>query len=404
MVVPQLATPAAWCDCVRLPQSSISLPFVYPGTLSGLRIAIATLLVLNEGSPCGGSGCALLPWCASARRLQHELYQHAALSVTLLAVHANRNDAPTEGPAAETCEHSLLSRATERLDPHDCPGLQLVRPTQRMMRLSRAHAARVIASGVMSYHPAKIRGMWPTLWKWELTRLHEYHAILYVDLDIELLPAPGVTAAIAAEWVSRLPRLKLQRRASKAFHGHYVGYGDITAPLNTGLFWLVPPEGPQLYEDGLAALAAPWNYSHGWYEAGTPGQLNRQLRLQHPVGTDSNGNGRDRLLRVEHKFIAGWDQIDYGDMDQGLFLYVLHYRHRIAYNLQGSRHSGWHFVINGPQKPWVLVLSGRETKPACDGRSFFKHAYLRMVGLPFASTPSACASAFRRVQSEVNAF
>ena len=176
--------PSWWCHsllprppgatvCTRSPQSSISLPFVYPGTLSGLRIAIATLLVLNEGSPCGGSGCALLPWCASARRLQRELYQHAALSVTLLAVHANRNDAPTEGPATETCEHSLLSRATERLDPHDCPGLQLVRPTQRMMRLSRAHAARVIASGVMSYHPAKIRGMWPTLWKWELTRLHE---------------------------------------------------------------------------------------------------------------------------------------------------------------------------------------------------------------------------------------
>ena len=33
--------------------------------------------------PCGGSGCALLPWCASARRLQHELYEHAALSVSL---------------------------------------------------------------------------------------------------------------------------------------------------------------------------------------------------------------------------------------------------------------------------------------------------------------------------------
>ena len=174
MVVPQLATPAAWCDCMYAFATFVHFTaFAYPDTLSGLSIAIATLLVLNEGSPCGGSGCALLPWCASARRLQHELYQHAALSVTLLAVHANRNDAPMEGPAAETCEHSLLSRATERLDPHDCPGLQLVRPTQRMMRLSRAHAARVIASGVMSYHPAKIRGMWPTLWKWELTRLHE---------------------------------------------------------------------------------------------------------------------------------------------------------------------------------------------------------------------------------------
>ena len=38
-----------------------------------------------------------------------------------------------------------------------------------------------------------------------------------------------------------------------------MGYGEVTTPLNAGVFWVLPPQGSgalDLYEDGLGVLEA----------------------------------------------------------------------------------------------------------------------------------------------------
>ena len=56
-----------------------------------IRLGLATLISANDQNPCThGYGCALRPWCASARRLRAALSARFA-SVALLGVHAARN-------------------------------------------------------------------------------------------------------------------------------------------------------------------------------------------------------------------------------------------------------------------------------------------------------------------------
>ena len=80
----------------------------------------------------------------------------------------------------------------------------------------------------MSYGPKKFAYMAVCLWKWELLRLGgEYDALLYADLDFDLLPASLHAAAVAAQWAVSLPRLAAQ---ATRFGWRIVGYRDVTTP------------------------------------------------------------------------------------------------------------------------------------------------------------------------------
>ena len=150
-----------------------------------LRLGIATLVgepPAQQGD-CGTGSvvCGLLPWCAAARRLLAALPWGVQLVVITGTTPAHRTT--TGGRNLEECIAKQIGR-------NACPtALRVLRATPRMERAAEAHIQRVIASGVMSYNPAYVRAHMVTLYKWELMRLHYYDAVLFVDLDIDLLPA-----------------------------------------------------------------------------------------------------------------------------------------------------------------------------------------------------------------------
>ena len=265
----------------------------------------------------------------------------------------------------------------------------------------------------------------------------------------------------------------------------------VTTPINNpGLFWLLPPETTDVYTGGLRILSGPWNHSHGWGVSGTPAQLassppiallddrgapqrginsSRGRRGARLRGSERRGGSRIEALRVsERRFGRDWTRIDYGDLDQvislhlamhlapppyahitccasdlpygdldqGFFLYVLHFRLGTAFRLSGlTRHIVMHYV-SGPQKPWLRalgylhqarplhahahahaharahlahpVLQGAVqpspwTQSACSWDNLHRHAYLRAAGLPLGSTSSECSTAFRRVLTALDA-
>ena len=77
-----------------------------------------------------------------------------------------------------------------------------------MHQAAHYHVRRGIHSGIMSYNSAYMRRMEPTIFKWELMRLgSKYDAILFSDIDVDLLPSAVDTAMAANEWMVRLPRV-----------------------------------------------------------------------------------------------------------------------------------------------------------------------------------------------------
>ena len=387
-----------------------------------LRVAIATLISANQENPCGNGarpyGCGLLPWCVSAKRLRDALLPHFA-AVEVIGVHASRrlnerNEKPRarresvvmpsmEGRLRKDCR---FSADTELLDLADCPGMRIIEPTARMINASRQHAARVVASGVMSYYPAYIWRGYVFLWKWELWRLgHEFDAVLHSDLDINLLPAPHLAPKIALEWARKLP--PMVKRASPGAGGaqgermHMVGYADASTPWNGGLFWVFPPRSDALYLEGLDVLEAPWDPSLGWERAGPPSQRFGRGTREPPVrladGTDSPDH--QKLLAS----IKSWTQVDSGDLDQGMLLYMMHYRHRFGgyMNEADSLHSPAHYVRN-KWKPWVRALNYAPLSPetVCTAENLVRQSFLRTATLHGGE--SACATAFGAAEAELD--
>ena len=210
----------------------------------------------------------------------------------------------------------------------DCPGARRIHAGVQLRRAAALHEERVIRSGVMSYNPEYMRRMSKVLFKWELMRQSDYAAILFSDLDVDLLPAfeRGREAAeaeeVSREWEVRLPELlTAARHPDTPFN--LMGYGDLTSPWVAGLFWVFPPPTAALYWQGVRMLNAPWNATHGFNRSGTPHELwggtptvPKTLR-RHADGTTA-GSLLDRA-----SFGRGWQNIDGGDLEQGFILNML---------------------------------------------------------------------------------
>ena len=136
------------------------------GVRGKYRIGIATLLATDPGRrPCRaetGFGCALLPWCAGARRLQAVLASNDfSATVRLIAIVGNHTTFSSSRAASGSHGASSSSGSGvggscrfERVDASsDCPGLRIYHPSPSLVAASAAHVARVIRSGVMSYNP-----------------------------------------------------------------------------------------------------------------------------------------------------------------------------------------------------------------------------------------------------------
>ena len=254
-----------------LPPLSPPLPPT-PSSARRLRIGLATLLVppANERATrrtCRvetGIGCALLPWCASVRRLQGVLTASPQLDVdvrllVLTGSRAHEADAAVANAVGEQGATSTTCRF-DAVDERDCPGIQRVLVSSDLIAASQAHVQRVISSGVMSYDAKYMRRMVVQLWKWELFRLGEYDVLLYSDLDVDLLPppTPGIPwsrmlESVAAEWAQGLHQLMPKPPGAEASHVH-MGYADATTPLNGGVFWVFPPKNDSLYRAGITVL------------------------------------------------------------------------------------------------------------------------------------------------------
>ena len=417
----------------HIPHHTVPTSGVVPGSL---RIAIATLIAPNLQNACKhGIGCALLPWCNSARRLRAELVPLFA-SVDILVLHVPRDAAqPAAASHADPQHVCRLSESTETLDQRDCPGMRFLESTAEMSKAARHHVRRVIRSGVMSYNPEYMQRMHTTLHKWELLRLgNQYDAIFFTDADVDVQPvyAQHSAAQTAHHWATRLPPL-----VARARHGRLrcVGYPDATSPFLASVFWVLPPQdGGTLYAEGLAVLNAPWNATHGWERHGTPGELfaSRSTPIAVYAANQSRSRGGSlspRPVPLAGKFHAGWDRIDGGDLDQGLYWYMLHYKHdAMAYMSGGTRHRIVHF--NQGSKPWRRVLHYPrlpDSKDAGGGvatgagarwcseqiaaaaprviyESLIRHAYLRAAGLLHmnaSSSMSACAEQYHRAAKEL---
>ena len=394
----------------------------FPTHRRPLRIALATLLVVNSGTDAAsceagtGVGCALLPWCAAARRLQSALGGVAELTLLLITGES------WEGGRDGSCPK-------DRLDLRDCPGLRIEHVAPPLAAASRHHVSRVIASGVMSYDPKYMRSHMGTLYKWDVFRLvdqdHSFDALLFTDIDVDVMPHDAAkAAAISAEWAKRLPPLLARARRDGL---RYVGYGDLTSPLVAGMFWVLPSApassgSRKLYEDGLRVLRELWDAVRGFNRSGTPVQLFRGPRhgKGQPAGGGAanggggaGGGGAPSLLHLGARW-ADWTQIDSGDIDQGLLLYMVHYRHRVGGWTHGNGvHRLRHFVRVG-HKPWRYVLalgsqSLSRTDPSrasvCCRNNLRRQAFLWALyagdSQASSSPASACARGFAKSQARL---
>jgi hypothetical protein len=311
--------------------------------------------------------CGLLPWCASVRRLRDAL--PADVVASTLAIDAT---IMARRQRAASCR-------TEPWDPQDCPELRWLSPSPALLDAASGHlrrrldacvrrqpscATHWLASSRFSKVIIRLGG---TLLKWELMRLVEYDAILFSDMDVDLMPTRllpvgrGATALapIREEWARMLPILMAPDASIRM-----VASADWSSPINAGLLLLRPSAA--IFREGLDALHAPFDTSRGWNRTGGPAALMGAAGLLHTDGSTLHYQGAP--ARIDHQ---NWDFVG-SDIDQGLFFYVLLARHRVgryarlrhggraspggSKRAHGQQHMVDHYWGTG-QKPWQHVLS-----------------------------------------------
>ncbi|KAL3898711.1 MAG: hypothetical protein SGPRY_012785, partial [Prymnesium sp.] len=329
----------------RSARESLSLP--------RLRLAIATLFVPNQ--PCSGVGCGLLFWCQGAQRLSAALPSQWESS--LLAVHGPPfvSGSSSMAPGASWCSQvSGRMPMNDTLDKRDCPELKLILPSHALRRAVR----RFIISR-MSQLGSDLSRRWnarmgTTLYKWELMSLGaDYDAVLYTDLDVNVMPESLNPATVGAMWARSLPSLICKP------HGlsnctRLIANPDWSSPVNAGFMLLLPPRELMLYQRGVAILHSPFNTSHGFNLSGSPKELLGLRLLRRYDGSVLMHAGKP--ANIDNTL---WDFVG-ADVDQGFFLYMLHYYYD-AGTYAGGRFAGYHIqhYWGGGPKPWHLVLRPR---------------------------------------------
>jgi len=177
-----------------------------------------------------------------------------------------------------------------------------------------------------------------------------------------------------------------------------LGYTDVTTPYNGGMFWAFPTrDHGALYREGLDVLGAPWDPHLGWERAGAPRSL-------FPRGNARHADGELVAKHPSHLGSESWSQIDSGDLDQGLLLYMMQHRHRAGAYMRGdSVHRAAHYVMN-KFKPWMRALNYIPVKPgsACSVENLVRQSYMSALGVDQGQTQSACGFAFRAAAAELD--
>ena len=122
-----------------------------------------------------------------------------------------------------------------------------------------------------TYSSLPIRPGILTLLKWDLMRREEYDAILFADLDVNVMPGIWATNAAAARhaFAANLPQLVARARGSveAGRRVRAVFSADNASPINTGQMLLFPSAA--IFEDGLRVLEeGSFSIADGWNRSG----------------------------------------------------------------------------------------------------------------------------------------
>ena len=140
-------------------------------------------------------------------------------------------------------------------------------------------------------------------------------AVLFADVDVDLLPPDVSVESVRASWGSSLPKLVASGRSTSV---RAVVSPDPASAINAGLLLLLPDA--SLYRDGLSVLRRGGFHGpeRGWNGDGPPRELLGGRELRHWQ------SGR----RVEYRGSAAridnprWDFVG-ADIDQGFLVYML---------------------------------------------------------------------------------
>mmetsp|Transcript_51852 Transcript_51852/g.116420 ORF Transcript_51852/g.116420 Transcript_51852/m.116420 type:complete len:366 (-) Transcript_51852:101-1198(-) len=278
----------------------------------------------------------------------------------------------------QTCPHSRLPKESDELDRADCPELKLIAPSEALKAAVRDFITRrqgQIAHQRKSQVFTEKYGV--TLYKWELMALgNRYDAILFSDLDVDLLPRDIRVPAVRADWESMLPSLLERKSTPSHANGEYmqgvrlISNPDWSSPVNAGLMLMMPPAHKGFFRSGLEVLYTPFNDTHGFNLSGTPLQLLGTRKLQMADGSVFMYAGAPAIIDNPK-----WDFVG-ADVDQGFFLYMFHIHQNVGlFPRTRSPYFVRHFWGGGP-KPWQIVLGGdRSLRP---DRALCSNEHLQM--------------------------
>ena len=340
-------------------------------------------------------------------------------SISLVALTSAPRPGRGAPPKANWCGGGATGRLPpdgDELDLQDCPELRLITPSPAlrhavrdfMVRRHEQFAATKPAFGTSKQAMAWLDRMGTTLYKWELmAQGDKYDALLFSDLDMELLPPWLHYGNVANEWASQLTNLVGRTRGvtgggSQALV-RLVASPDWSSPVNAGLMLLLPPPHRGMFHRGLEVLYAPFNTTHGFNLTGTPLKLFGTRKLRRTDGTVLMHAGAPANIdNVKWDFVGA-------DVDQGFFLYMMHHDLDVGvYPSAGGAYWARHFWGGGP-KPWHLILRGAhawtQRKGICHIDHIRSYNYLRLLALddrpPSNSTP--CMRAYRAALAELDA-
>jgi len=191
------------------------------------------------------------------------------------------------------------------------------------------------------------------LTKWYLMSLTGFDALLFADLDSEVMPASLAYDAPAVRhlFAHAVPELVAARRRGGGVRA--IVTPDHISPINAGQMLLLPDR--QLYEDGLAVLRAGFHgRTLGWNASGPPVDLFRGRHLMARDGSVLLHEGKP--ARIDN---ARWDFAG-AALEQGFLLYMLlvHRDGAARYSTPGTLHFVEHFAGGGVRsKPWVKALA-----------------------------------------------
>ena len=185
-------------------------------------------------------------------------------------------------------------------------------------------------------------GWWQLSLKWNVLGWTQYDAVLFVDMDAELLPL-GVYdhAQAVARWVALLHNFVQSPRA------RVVALPDHSTPVNTGLMLLRPDRA--LYDDGVRVMrGCHYNSSHGWHGGSLEVAAPRILARLRGLHTQ-----RPRWHPAVWQNVQRWAFYAAGT-DQGFFYHMLYRCHHVVFEPWQDK-PGWAVGFSrhwfGPFKP-----------------------------------------------------